>query len=115
LNKDFLKWLDEDDPFGLNEEIKIIIFKWESVLAAFWGRRTPKKADCLHANARRQYALFIRSLSIEILLNKNRFSLLKNSASSLAFQPMLLPFGSYSHRTLRPCFLMAKGHRALCH
>jgi hypothetical protein len=27
LNKDFLKWLDEDAPFGLNEEIKIIIFK----------------------------------------------------------------------------------------
>lgn len=27
LNKDFLKWLEEDDPFGLNEEIKIIIFK----------------------------------------------------------------------------------------
>jgi hypothetical protein len=26
-NKDFLKWLEEDDPFGLNEEIKIIIFK----------------------------------------------------------------------------------------
>jgi redox-regulated HSP33 family molecular chaperone len=27
LNKDFLKWLEEDDPFGLNEDIKIIIFK----------------------------------------------------------------------------------------
>lgn len=27
LNKDFLKWLDEDDPFSLNEEIKITIFK----------------------------------------------------------------------------------------
>lgn len=24
---DLLKWLDEDDPFGLNEEMKIIIFK----------------------------------------------------------------------------------------
>ena len=24
---DFLKWLDEEDPFGLNEEIKILIFK----------------------------------------------------------------------------------------
>lgn len=24
---DLLKWLEEDDPFGLNEEIKIITFK----------------------------------------------------------------------------------------
>ena len=24
---DFLKWLDEDDPFGLNEEMEFIIFK----------------------------------------------------------------------------------------
>jgi len=27
LSKDFLKWLEEEDPFGLDEEIKIIIFK----------------------------------------------------------------------------------------
>lgn len=27
LNKDYLKWLEESDPFGLNEDIKIIIFK----------------------------------------------------------------------------------------
>jgi hypothetical protein len=27
LNKDFLKWLEEGDPFGLDEDIKIIIFK----------------------------------------------------------------------------------------
>lgn len=27
LNKDFLKWLEEDDPFGLNEDIKIIMFE----------------------------------------------------------------------------------------
>lgn len=25
--EDFLKWLDEEDPFGLNEEIELIIFK----------------------------------------------------------------------------------------
>ena len=24
---DFLKWLDEEDPFGLNEEIKVMNFK----------------------------------------------------------------------------------------
>ena len=24
---DFLKWLDKEDPFGLNEEMKLIIFK----------------------------------------------------------------------------------------
>lgn len=24
---DFLRWLDEEDPFGLNEEMKFIIFK----------------------------------------------------------------------------------------
>jgi hypothetical protein len=27
LSKDFLKWLEEEDPFGLDEDIKIIIFK----------------------------------------------------------------------------------------
>lgn len=27
LNKAFLESIDEDDPFGFNEEIKIIIFK----------------------------------------------------------------------------------------
>jgi redox-regulated HSP33 family molecular chaperone len=27
LNKDFLKWLEEEDPFGLDEDMKIIIFK----------------------------------------------------------------------------------------
>ena len=27
LNKAFLETLDEDDPFGLNEDIKILIFK----------------------------------------------------------------------------------------
>jgi redox-regulated HSP33 family molecular chaperone len=27
LNKDFLKWLEEEDPFGLDDDIKIIIFK----------------------------------------------------------------------------------------
>jgi hypothetical protein len=27
LNKDFLKWLEEEDPFGLDEDIKIIFFK----------------------------------------------------------------------------------------
>jgi hypothetical protein len=27
LNKDFLKWLEENDPLGLDEDIKIIIFK----------------------------------------------------------------------------------------
>lgn len=27
LDKDFLKWLEESDPFGFDEEIKILIFK----------------------------------------------------------------------------------------
>lgn len=27
MNKDFLRWLEEDDPLGLNEEIKTILFK----------------------------------------------------------------------------------------
>ncbi|SHP75980.1 Uncharacterised protein [Mycobacteroides abscessus subsp. abscessus] len=27
LNKAFLESIDEDDPFGLNEEIKMVIFK----------------------------------------------------------------------------------------
>jgi hypothetical protein len=27
LNKAFLETLDEDDPFGLNEDIKILLFK----------------------------------------------------------------------------------------
>jgi hypothetical protein len=27
MSKDLLKWLEEDDPFGLNEEIKTITFK----------------------------------------------------------------------------------------
>ncbi|MDQ0220711.1 hypothetical protein ELQ35_01980 [Peribacillus cavernae] len=26
LNKELLKWLDEEDPFGLNEDIKTILF-----------------------------------------------------------------------------------------
>lgn len=27
LSKDFLKWLEEDDPFGLEEEMVILTFK----------------------------------------------------------------------------------------
>ena len=27
MSKDLLKWLEEEDPFGLNEEIKTITFK----------------------------------------------------------------------------------------
>ncbi|MDD9313131.1 MAG: hypothetical protein ACQEW2_18045 [Bacillota bacterium] len=27
MSKELLRWLEEDDPFGLNEEIKTIIFK----------------------------------------------------------------------------------------
>jgi hypothetical protein len=80
----------------------------ERVLTVFRDIESPKNRlppSC----ARRQYALFIRRISFEILLNKNRFSLMKNSASSLVFQPMLLPFGSYSPRTLRPCLLMPLG------
>lgn len=26
LNKEFLKWLDEEDPFGFDEEMKTILF-----------------------------------------------------------------------------------------
>ncbi|MGM0878255.1 MAG: hypothetical protein ACQEWV_27005 [Bacillota bacterium] len=27
MSKDLLKWLEEEDPFGLNEEIKTLTFK----------------------------------------------------------------------------------------
>lgn len=29
MSKELLRWLEEDDPFGLNEEIKTILFKCE--------------------------------------------------------------------------------------
>jgi redox-regulated HSP33 family molecular chaperone len=32
MSKELLKWLEEEDPFGLNEEIKTILFKCKACL-----------------------------------------------------------------------------------
>jgi hypothetical protein len=74
----------------------------ERVLTAFRGHRTPKKADCLQANARRQHALFIHRLWFEIPLNKKRFSLLKGHIFNGKRASSPLPLGVLYFRYIRP-------------